>query len=150
MTILKEVFESILAILMMVLLYIPILILHEFGHWIIFRFAGYKAKFKINLTGDFEIGRNVHDKVNLIISVISIFSGILLGALPFLFYKMFLPSIIIIALAIIYAIGIQQDLMTFQMIVTFKGKSWKKATLFDVNEYHYRKYVESVNNGGND
>jgi len=149
MTILKGVFESILAILVMIVLYIPILILHEFGHWIVFRFTGHKAKFKINLTGDFEIGRNVHDKANLIISVISIFSGIFMGALPFLFYKMFLPSLIVITLAIIYALGIQQDLMTFQMIVTFRGKSWKKATLFDVNEYHYRKYIDSVKNGDN-
>lgn len=142
-TIFAEILTSILVVLFLILLYAPILLIHEIGHWLAFRFFGVKAKLRIGDIGDFEMGTESHDKINLAQTLIIALAGIFAGVIPITIYSFFLPRLLILGLAVVYVMGIGLDLMAINQIFTavFKWKmDLKKTTMFKMNEEQWVRY----------
>ena len=145
--ILGDILSGILVVVFLIIIYAPVLLLHELGHYLMFRLFGYKPKLKLSPVGDLEIGTEYHDRMTLTQSVFIILGGIFLGILPFAFYKMLFPPLLMIGLAFAYIIGIGLDLMTLQMIlfaVSKRKMNPMKATMYDMNENVWIRYKEEV------
>ena len=137
-----QLLETMGFIALLILLYFPVLAIHEYGHYLAFRFFGYKPKFpKINIFGDVEIGRETHKELTLKHCLPISIAGILTGFIPLWVMKMFLPSNIMIIFAICYGLGISGDLNTIYMILS--RKNWD-MTMYQMNKDVWKGYIKSV------
>ena len=67
------------------LIFIPVLIIHELGHYIMYLLNGYKPSVKFHWWG-VEIGNDIFYKLNPSELFIVTFSGVMFGFFPLLFF----------------------------------------------------------------
>ena len=123
-----------------------VLVLHEVGHWSIFRLMGFKVGLKFNKVGDLEIGRSVHNKISLWKSIPISLGGISLGLLPFrLFQSWFIDRELLFLLFMLYFLMCFGDISTIIGCLNAKDKS---QTLMQFNILQWEDYVEDMKKAG--
>lgn len=132
--------------IVILIFFIIVIIIHEAGHWIFFRILGFKVGLKFNIAGDLEIGRSVHNKVNLWNSIYVSLGGILAGILPFYLLKwIFLDAQLYLFLTIIYCFMCFGDLSLIFECLHNKNKN---QTLMELNISQWKEYVKDMQDAG--
>lgn len=132
----------------MFLWYIIVMPVHEFGHWLAFKYYRLNPKIRWSLVKDIEIGFNLHKKVKLKEALIIALAGILIGAIPVKLINLFLPISLNWFTLIAYIFLCFGDIYLMMQII--QHKNWN-ISLYDLNKKLWKEYNKQVDkkNGSN-
>jgi hypothetical protein len=136
---------DIINILIGMLFFVCIILIHEAGHYIIFRLHGFKAGLKFNMAGDLEIGRELHNKITVIQSIPISMGGVALGYAGLGLGNLIFDQTTMIMFFVVYSFLCFGD---FQSIILCMYAKDKNLTLMQMNINLWKDYVQTMTKAG--
>jgi len=126
-----------------VLFYFIIIAVHEFGHFIVMKFFGFKnITLKPSMFGDLEIGRNIHHKVKLKQLIFISSAGIIAGFLPLYLMTFFVGRDLMLLTSMIYLYACSGDFSALNQVLY--GKYDLNMTLHEMNIQQWKDYEDET------
>jgi hypothetical protein len=122
------------------------MIFHEGGHWLAFRFFGFKnAIIRWSIFQDTEIGLETHKKLNITKAIVIGWSGIFAGLFPIYVFGMFVDSSVLSFILMCYIMLCFGD---FNLLFQIMGSKDWDMTLYEFNVEEWKKYKRFQDGAG--
>ena len=132
----------IITSILVFLTYVFVIMVHEFSHYLGFRFFGYKkVKLSFSFTGDVEIGFNLHKQIKLFPTLMITLSGIFGGLIPVFLLGQFMTVPLKTSIYILYILLCMGDINLIMAVLN--QKTWD-MTLYDMNVNLWKEYEEKI------